>query len=95
MLSEALNEGLQFLESWLRGNKPSTNFIKIKLLLIASKQQQNHFLKSDKMLALKISGMNIKAVPGMKYPDVYIDDAFSWKEQIQLISTKVSRAMRF
>ena len=93
MLNEALNEDLQRLESWLRGNRLSMNAIKTKSLLVASKQKQKSLLNSDEKLTLEIRGRDIEAAPHMKYLGIYIDDTPNWKKQIRLISTKVSRAL--
>ena len=94
MLNGALNEDLQRLDVWLRGNKLSMNVVKTKSLLIASNQKHKHFRESGEKLALKIRGRDIEATPHIKYLGVYIDDTLNWKKQIQLISNKISRALR-
>ena len=84
MLNEALNDGIQLLDSWLRGNKLSLNVVKTKSLLIASNQMQKRFLESDGKLTLDIRGRNIEANPHIKHLGVYIDHTLNWKNKSNL-----------
>ena len=93
MLNGALNEDLQSLAFWLQGNKFSLNFVKTKSLLIASNQNQKHFLESGDKLALEIRGRDIKATPHIKYLGVYIDHTLNWKKENIFITIKVSRKL--
>ena len=90
---KGLNEDLQRLDYWLQGNKLSLIVVKTKSLLIASNQTQKKFLENGEKLALEIRERDIKAVPHIKYLGVYTDHTLNWKKQIQLIATKVSRAL--
>ena len=52
MLNGTLNEDLQNLDVWLKGNKLSMNVVKTKSLLTASNQKHKHFQESGEKLAL-------------------------------------------
>ena len=89
-LNGALIKDLHRLGYWLQGNRLSLSAVKTKSLLIASKQK--HVLKSGEKPALEIRGRDIEAIHHIKYLGVYIDHTMNWKKEIQLITTKASRA---
>ena len=93
-VERALNEDLHRLDYWLHGSKLSLNVFNTISLLIASNRKQKHFLESGEKLALEIRGRDIEATPHIKYLGVYVDHTLNFKQQIQLITTKASRALR-
>ena len=72
-LNGALHEDLQRLDYWLQGNKLYLSAVKTKSLLIASNQEQNHFLESGEKLVLETRGRDIEANPSYKISRLLYD----------------------
>ncbi len=84
-----INEDLSKIESWLKGNKVSLNVVKTQSMVIGS----NHLLnKVASTVDFEISNESIDQVNSTKYLGVQIDDKLSWKNKVDALSTKISRA---
>ena len=94
-LNEAINSDLKKLDTWLQGNKLSLNVAKTHSMLISTKQKQNSLKSQNKDLDLKIRDNDLEVVKKTKYLAVQIDCSLDWKEQIEAVSGKVSRAVGF
>ena len=86
---------LKQLTTWLQGNKLSLNVAKTHSMLISTKQKHNILKSQNEVLELNIRNNKLDLVQKTKYLGVQIDSSLDWKEQIKVISTKVSRAVGF
>ena len=94
-LNEAINNDLERLDSWLKGNKLSLNVAKTQSMLIATKPKHRALNSATEKLHLKIRGSDLDVVNKTKYLGVQVDNSLDWKEHIKTVSTKVSRAIGF
>ena len=94
-LEEAINSDLKQLTTWLQGNKLSLNVAKTHSMLISTKQKHNILNSQNEVLELNIRNNKLDVVQKTKYLGVQIDSSLDWKEQIKVVSTKVSRAVGF
>ena len=94
-LEEALNRDLKQLTIWLQGNKLALNVAKAQSMLISTKQKHNILRSKNKALVLNIHNNKLIVVQKTKYLGVQIDSSLDWREQIKVISTKVSGAVGF
>ena len=94
-LNEAINIDLYNLEKWLEGNKLSLNVVKSRAMLISSKKKYKALQNQSLDLNLKIKGVELDNVTNTKYLGVNIDSSLDWKDHINAISSKVSRAIGF
>ena len=94
-LIEAINLDLKELDTWLQGNKLSLNVVKTPSMLLSTKQRKNTFKSRNETYHLKIRGNELQDATKSKYLGVVIDCSLDWREQIQSISSKVSRAIGF
>ena len=93
-LNEAINDDLEHLNAWLKGNKLSLNVAKTQSMLIATKPKHRALDNAAETLYLKIRGSVLDVVSKTKYT-VHVDNSLDWKEQIKAVSTKLSRAIGF
>ena len=94
-LNMAMNRDLEDLDSWLKGNKLSLNIVKTQSMLIAIKPRHQALSNAAENLKLEILGNELDVVRKTRYLGVQVDNSLDWKEQIKMISSKVSRAIRF
>ena len=94
-LNESINSDLSKLETWLQGNKLSLNVAKTHSMLISTKQKLKSLKSRNEALDLKIRDNELEVVQKTKYLGVQIDCCLNWKEQINAVSTKVSKATGF
>ena len=94
-LNGAINNDLKRLDTWLQGNKLSLNVTKTNSMLITTKQKRNVLKSTNQNLQLNIRGNELDIVQKTKYLGVQIDCSLDWKEQIKVVSAKVSRAIGF
>ena len=94
-LNEAINSDLKKLETWLQGNKLSLNVAKTHSMLISTKQKGSSLRSRNEALELKIRDNELVVVQKTKYLGVQIDCSLDWKEQVNAVATKVSRANGF
>ena len=94
-LNEAINSDLKKLETWLQGNKLSLNVAKTHSMLISTKQKDSSVRSQSKALELKIRDNELVVVQKTKYLGVQIDCSLDWKEQVNTVAAKVSRAIDF
>ena len=94
-LIEAINMDLKELDTWLQGNKLSLNVAKTHSMLLSTKQRKNTHKSRNETFHLKIRGNELQDATKAKYLGVVIHCSLDWREQIQSISSKVSRARGF
>ena len=94
-LTEAINNDLRQLDTWLQGNKLSLNVAKTHAMLVCTKQKHATLKSRNEDLKLKIRENELPVVEKTKYLGVQIDCSLDWKEQIKAVSAKVSRAVGF
>ena len=66
-LREALNEDLEALDNWLKGNKLSLNVAKMQSMVISTKQKHAALKQQTDQLNLQIRQSTLEAVPSTKY----------------------------
>ena len=87
-LNEAINSDLRKLDTWLQSNKLALNVAKV--------HSMHSILKGrNEDLRLKIHDNELEVVTKTKYLGLQIDCPLDWKEQINAVSAKVSRAIGF
>ena len=86
---------LKELDTWLQGNKLSLNVAKTHSMLLSTKQKKNTLKSINETFNLKIRGNELQDATKAKYLGVVIDCSLDRREQIQSISSKVSRAIGF
>ena len=94
-LNEAINSDLKKLETCLQGNKLSLNVAKTHSMLISTKQKGSSLSSRHEALELKIRDNELVVVQKTKYLGVQIDCSLDWKEKVNAVATKVSRAIGF
>ena len=76
------------ITDWLRANKLSLNALKTEFMLIGTTQALS---KIGNLLAVRVNGQLIRRVYKSKYLGLIVDDKLSWKDHIDLISSKIRR----
>ena len=76
----------------MQGNKLSLNVAKTHSMLISTMQKGSSFRSRNEAMELKIRDNELDVVQKTKYLGVQIDCSLDWKEQINTVATKVSRA---
>ena len=94
-LNGDINNDLGRLDTWLQGNKLSSNVAKTHAMLITTRQKRNVLKSINQNLELNIRDNELDVVQKTKYLGVQIDFSLDWKEQIKAVSAKVSRAIGF
>ena len=77
----------------MQGNKLSLNVSKTQLMLICTKPKHQTFKTAEDNICLNISGKELDVVQKVKYLGVQVDNSLDWKQQIKVISSKVSKAL--
>ena len=76
------------ITDWVRANKLSSNVFKTEFMLIGTTQALSRI---GNLLAVRINGELIRRVYKSKYLGLIVDDKLSWKDHIDLISSKLRR----
>ena len=66
---------------------------KIQSLLTCTKPKHQTLRTAEDNLCLNIRGKKLDVVQKVKYLGVQVDNSLDWKEQIKVISSKVSKAL--
>jgi regulation of enolase protein 1 (concanavalin A-like superfamily) len=82
-----MNEDLGNLAEWLNYNKLKLNVDKTKFMIITSKRTD--------ATTNKIYGETIQRAPSMKYLGVTIDQKFTFKEHMAMVTKKMSSKVGF
>jgi len=77
-LESAINEDLELLDNWLKGNKLSLNVAKTKSMLICTKSRQKTLNTNGDKLNLLIRDRDLESVDVIKYLCVHVDYSLSW-----------------
>ena len=80
---------------WLGSNKLSLNTVKTEFMVIGSQNKLNN-MDSDPMTTpylISIDGFTIKRTKVVKYLGLVVDDALTWSQHIDYISTKIARGV--
>ena len=64
-------------------------------MLISTEQKHNILKSKNEALVLNIHNNKLDVVQNTKYLGVQIDSSLDFREQIKVVSTKVSRAVGF
>ena len=94
-LNETINNDLYKLVKWLAGNKLYLNVGKTRAILISTKQKYKALQDHNQDLRVKIEGKELDIALNTKYLGVNIDSSLDWKDHIEVMSSKVSRAIGF
>ena len=85
-LESAINQNLQLLDNWLKGNKLSLNVAKTKSMLICNKSWRKIINNND-------GDRELESVDVIKYLGVHVDFTLSWKDHLKYVAFKVSKGM--
>ena len=77
----------------MQGNKLSLNVSKTQSMLVCTKPKHQKLRTAGDNLCLNIRGKDLDVVQKVKYLGVQVDKSLDWKEQIKVISSKVSKAL--
>ncbi len=94
-LNEALNEDLESLDNWLKGNKLSLNVIKTQSMLMCTRPRLQALVNNGDELSLKIKNEPLDVVQSVKYLGVQVDRHLDWSDHTKAVTAKVSRAIGF
>ena len=72
-LESAIDEDLELLDNWLKGNKLSLNVAKTKSMLICTKSRRKILNSNDDKLNLLIRNRELESVDVIKYLSVHVD----------------------
>ena len=92
-LNQTINDDLKHLDLWMQGNKLSLNVSKTQSMLVCTKSRHQKLKTAGDNLCLNIRGKDLDVVQKVKYLRVQVDNSLGWKEQIKVISSKVSKAL--
>ena len=92
-LESAIDEDLELLDNWLKGNKLSLNVTKTKSMLIGTKSRWKILNSNDDKLNLLIRDRELESFDVMKYLGVHADYSLSWKDHLKSVISKVWRGM--
>ena len=77
-LESRINEDLELLDNWSKGNKLSLNVAKTKSMLICTKSRQKTLNTNGDKLNLLIRDRDLESVDVIKYLCVHVDYSLSW-----------------
>ena len=86
-----MNEELKLVNDWFRVNKLSLNESKTVYTLFHSSHQKDNI--PLKIPLLKINNHDIKRVMSTKFLGVMLDENLCWKAHINLLNSKISKAI--
>jgi hypothetical protein len=89
-IQNQLNSDLENIHTWLLTNKLTLNKEKTEYMIISSRQR---LAKIDDDPKISLDGIDIKRVKQAKTLGIVIDEKLLWKNQIDEITTKVSRGI--
>ena len=93
-ITKSMNAELENLRKWLHGNKLTLNVAKTTSMIIGTNRKLHQSNSGDLIQAhFKISGEAIEQKTSVKYLGVILDNQMEWKDHINLVSSKVSRAI--
>ena len=95
-VNQTLNSELSHLKKWLLGNKLSLNILKTQALVVGSQPKIKKIVDGTvDHPQFFIGDSQVENVDQSKYLGVIIDRSLSWEEHINILRTKVSRAIGF
>ena len=86
-INKQVNYDLKNLSNWLKANKISLNVGKTELVLFTSSKKQ-----LDCNLKIKLNGKRLYETDSVKYLGTQIDKRLTWKQQINHVALKLSKA---
>ena len=92
-LNQTINDDLKHLYLWMQGNKLSLNLSNTQSMLICMKLKHQKLRTAGDNLCLNIRRKDLDVVQKVKFFRVQVDNSLDWKEQIKVISSKVSRVL--
>ena len=95
-VNQILNSELSHLKKWLLSNKLSLDILKAQALVVGSQPKIKKIVdKTVDHPQFFIGDSQVENVDRSKYLGVIIHRSLSWEEHINILRTKVSRAMSF
>ena len=91
-IEKSLNSKLENIHKWLLADKLTLNINKTEYMIIGSREKLQNTLM-DSNINIAIGGNEVKQVSTTKSLGVIIDKNLCWKEHIDSISTRDSRAI--
>ena len=88
----SMNVELENVSTWFKSNKLFLNVHKTKWLLFHSLSKKQLLPQTFPNLAIK--NIRIKRVHITKFLGVFIDKYLSWKQHIDIVSSKILRSLR-
>jgi len=88
VLMSIINKELVVISEWLKANKLSLNIAKTNYIIF---RQKNEIASNVNFI--QINNITINKVPSTKFLGVQINSEFNWKDHINTITKKVSRAI--
>ena len=92
-LNQSINGDFKHLDLWMQGNKLSLNASNNQSMLICTKRKHQKLRTAGDNLCLNIRGKDLDVVQKVKHVGVQVDNSLDWKEQIKVISSKVSNVL--
>ena len=93
-IESSINEDLELLDNWLKGNKLSLNVAETKSRLICTKLRRKILNSNDDKLNLQIRNRELESVDVVKYLGVHADYNLRWKDHLKSFISEVLRGMR-
>ena len=93
-MAKSMNADLENLRKWLHGDKLTLNAAKTISMIIGTNRKLPGSSSGELIQAhFKISGEAIEQKTYVKYLEVILDNQMTWKDHINLILLKVSKAI--
>ena len=93
-ITNVITSELQNLKEWLNGNKLTLNVAKTTSMLINTRYTLRNKTTAEPLRAnFAIPGELIEQKSSVKYLGIQIDNNLKWKEHIEAVSSKVTRAI--
>ena len=89
-LNMTLNKDLDYLTSWLMGNKLSLNIVKTHSMIISTRQKEQGLTGE---FDLKMQNTPLLNVEDTNYLGIQIDKHLTWKKHVDAVIKKVSRVI--
>ena len=95
-ITNVMNSEMKNAQEWLHANKISLNVTKTTYMLIGTSHFLHDNITGERPLRanFEISGESIEQICYVKYQGVQINNELTWKDHIEAVSLKVTRAIR-
>ena len=92
-LTNAINSDLKDVSLWLQGNKLTLNVVMTQSMIFSTEPNLRRIFRdtSTSFPPFQINDDKIESTDNIKYLGLKIDSSLNWKEQVNKISSKISR----